>query len=286
MDQHEETKGPSADKAAPGPIDAKPATAPEPSAAAPPKTVIASIAAPSIVPSVAEPSGLNAPRREAPKLAAKPDAAAPKVQVAAALSRATAAAASPIRRASARLGRIAPLAAAAVVGLVAGALGATVLPLVLGAAPPPPEAPSVVAAIAEMRADLDALKVSTEATSRTTTAQLTRLADRFDRIERAQTAGNKADMVIAKETTGSITPSAPPSAATTPLPPAPVPGIVSGWFVRDVYHGAAILQGRLGGMIEVGPGDILPGVGRVEAIRRQDGRWVVITTRGMIVSMR
>ena len=78
----------------------------------------------------------------------------------------------------------------------------------------------------------------------------------------------------------------PGSPAAVQLPPAPVPGIVSGWVVRDVYRGAAILQGRMGGMIEVGPGDILPGVGRIEAIRRQDGRWVVMTTKGMIVSMR
>jgi hypothetical protein len=39
-------------------------------------------------------------------------------------------------------------------------------------------------------------------------------------------------------------------------------------------------------MVEVAPGDMLPGLGRIEAIRRQDGRWVVITSRGMIVSMR
>jgi len=292
MDQHEDARGLSADKAVTGPIDAKPAAATEPGAPELPKTEIASIEAPSIVPSVTEPSRPSTPRSEAEKPAAKPDAAAPKIEVAAATPDGTKpAAASPIRRACSRLGRTAPLAAAAVVGLVAGALGATALPqirpLVFGAAPPPAETPSVTAAIAQMRADLAALKASTDATSRSTSAQLTRLSERFDRLERLQTATNKADMVVAKETTGSITPQ-PPSGATAPLPPVPLPppGIVSGWVVRDVYHGAAILQGRLGGMIEVGPGDILPGVGRVEAIRRQDGRWVVITTRGMIVSMR
>jgi hypothetical protein len=37
-------------------------------------------------------------------------------------------------------------------------------------------------------------------------------------------------------------------------------------------------------VFEVYPGDPLPGVGRVNAIRRQDGRWVVVTDRGLIVA--
>ena len=30
-------------------------------------------------------------------------------------------------------------------------------------------------------------------------------------------------------------------------------------------------------------GDPVPGAGRVDAIRRQDGRWVVVTSKGLIV---
>ena len=78
-----------------------------------------------------------------------------------------------------------------------------------------------------------------------------------------------------------------PSAAAAPIPPAPVPsGIVPGWAVRDVYRGVAMLQSRLGGMVEVEPGDVLPGLGRIEAIRRQEGRWVVVTSKGTITSLR
>jgi len=61
---------------------------------------------------------------------------------------------------------------------------------------------------------------------------------------------------------------------------------VPGWAVRDVYRGVAMLQSRMGGMVEVEPGDVLPGLGRIESIRRQDGRWVVVTSKGMITSMR
>jgi hypothetical protein len=287
MDQHEDAKGPSADQ--PAPIDATPVVQsgkPEP---AEPKDVVAGIEAPSIVPSASEPA-IDAPVTLAPTLATKPDEAA------------ATAAASPIKRTSARLGRFAPLAAAVVVGLLAGALGATALPPIgalfsaaSGAGAPAAEAPSVSASLAQMRADLAALKSSTEAISRNTNAQLARLSERFDRLERAQAAG-KADMVVGKDTSGAIAApppsnaaSAPPAnAAAAPLPPAPVPqpAILSGWVVRDVYRGSALLQGRMGGMIAVGPGDILPGVGRIEAVRRQDGRWVVITAKGMIVSMR
>jgi hypothetical protein len=59
--------------------------------------------------------------------------------------------------------------------------------------------------------------------------------------------------------------------------------IVEGWVLRDVYRGAAMIQGR-GGIIEVVPGDHLPALGRIEALQRQDGRWVVVTSRGLIVS--
>ena len=81
-----------------------------------------------------------------------------------------------------------------------------------------------------------------------------------------------------------------PSAAAAAPPVAPVPApaaaIVPGWAVRDVYRGVAMLQSRFGGMVEVEPGDVLPGLGRIEAIRRQDGRWVVVTSKGTITSMR
>ena len=59
-----------------------------------------------------------------------------------------------------------------------------------------------------------------------------------------------------------------------------------GWILRDVYRGVAAIQSRQG-IFEVEAGDVIPGVGRIESIRKQtDGRWVVITSKGMIVSMR
>jgi hypothetical protein len=63
-------------------------------------------------------------------------------------------------------------------------------------------------------------------------------------------------------------------------PDAPV---VSGWQVRDVYNGMAVLQSRRG-LMEVTAGDELPDGNRVLAIRRLGGKWVVVTEQGLIAS--
>src|SRR5947209_20628838 len=99
----------------------------------------------------------------------------------------------------------------------------------------------------------------------------------------------KAPQIASAEDSRAADVLSPATAATAPplAPvPAPVAAIVPGWAVRDVYRGVAMLQSGLGGMVEVEPGDVLPGLGRIEAIRRQDGRWVVVTSKGTITSMR
>ncbi len=89
------------------------------------------------------------------------------------------------------------------------------------------------------------------------------------------------DKLRVPESTGSIpapaSPAVPTVAQLARLP------IVDGWVLRDVFDGVATVEGRQG-IYEVLPGEPLPGVGRVDAIRRQDGRWVVVTSRGLIVA--
>ena len=77
-----------------------------------------------------------------------------------------------------------------------------------------------------------------------------------------------------------------PAPAQVPLP-APKPEVarlptVEGWVLRDVGNGSALIEGRQG-IFEVYAGDPIPGLGRIDAIRKQDGRWVVVTSRGLIV---
>ena len=97
--------------------------------------------------------------------------------------------------------------------------------------------------------------------------------------------------------TGSVTPPAPAAATTAAssaasAPPAPTTPpktevarlpTVDGWTLRDVNHGGALIEGRQG-LYEVYAGDPVPGLGRVDAIRKQDGRWVVVTTKGLVVA--
>jgi hypothetical protein len=91
-----------------------------------------------------------------------------------------------------------------------------------------------------------------------------------------------AAAVAANEATASIAPSAAAAPADQPkLEVARLP-TVEGWMLRGVANGVALIEGRRG-IFEVYAGDMVPGAGRVDAIRRQDGRWVVVTSKGLIV---
>jgi hypothetical protein len=63
---------------------------------------------------------------------------------------------------------------------------------------------------------------------------------------------------------------------------APAPKVVSGYRVRDVFQGAALIESDRG-MIGVEPGEVVPGVGRVISIKERAGRWIVVTESGEIV---
>ena len=68
------------------------------------------------------------------------------------------------------------------------------------------------------------------------------------------------------------------SAAAEAKPPERV---LQDWIVRD---GHALVENRYGGIFDVTGGSILPGLGRVWTIKRQDGQWVVVTAHGLIIS--
>ena len=166
--------------------------------------------------------------------------------------------------------------------------------------------------VAQIKSDIAALRVAAETVSRNTTSQLSKISEKVERIDRGQAdpaarlakiseTVDRLDQRVtqlsaaAKDVTGSIAAPPPAPALTKPttiaaaVPAAPPDQakllILEGWRLRNVYDGAALVQGRMG-TIEVEPGDTLPGGGRVQEIRRQDGRWVVVTSKGLIVSMR
>ncbi|MDA9491374.1 MULTISPECIES: hypothetical protein [unclassified Bradyrhizobium] len=209
---------------------------------------------------------------------------------------------------------VAVVAIAASVGAISGALATA--GMMHFAAPAPAQVAdtsALDASVARIDADLVALKANVEHTSKTGLSQVNRANDRLDKLEKAQAEpmariaklsetvdklratppaapAQAAAAAPARETTGSI---APTQVATAAAAPAPVPAAprtevgrlptIDGWVLRDVSNGGALIEGR-GGLYEVYAGDPIPGVGRVDAIRRQDGRWVVVTSKGLIVA--
>lgn len=75
---------------------------------------------------------------------------------------------------------------------------------------------------------------------------------------------------------------APEPTQTGSLPDKPKTETLDGWALRDVYDGVAILEDRRRRLVEVGRGDAVPGIGRVEAIERRGRQWVVVTRQGVI----
>jgi hypothetical protein len=264
-------------------------------------------------PSIESPSivltGLEAPSFEPPKIdmpridEVHPTSAADFVPAPDSLADAGAAMGAAPDSAPSRSHRFPLLAASLVMAASLGAMVGTLAStsLLVRVAP----APAVVAAksgieevqtlkeqVVQLRVDLAAIKTSVEAGHRNANAQFTRIGERVERIDRTQAEPvakltkaiegfeRRADVNAARETTGSITP--PQPIANQPGKPS---GVVEGWVLRDVQRGTALIEGRFG-MIEVDAGDVVPGLGRVDAIRKQDGRWVVVTSKGLIVPPR
>jgi hypothetical protein len=218
--------------------------------------------------------------------------------------------------------RVAALAAvialAAVAGAIGGALATAGFGRVAGDSPKVASSRALEDTIARIDTEVAALRTSLEQTSKHSASQISKTSDRLDKVEKAQvepaaklaklseaveklrtaSAATPAAAPVAaaaaapaapaapKESTGSIQTA---NAAAAPVPvPAPKPEVarlptVEGWVLRDVGNGSALIEGRQG-IFEVYAGDPIPGLGRIDAIRKQDGRWVVVTSRGLIVA--
>jgi len=216
----------------------------------------------------------------------------------------------------------ASVALAAAFGGVIGSFGLTAAARLLpepAKAAAVDETPALKNSIAELAAELGALKASIEAASKGASSQFSRISERVERAERAHgepaaRLAKIAESLDRLERRVTAAPAVPPAPAATAAPvpettgstssasadskaqadskaaaeskDAAKPAIVTGWIIRDVYRGRiALLENRYG-IYEVEPGSNVPGVGRVESIKRQDGRWVVVTPKGLITSYR
>lgn len=214
------------------------------------------------------------------------------------------------------------LALATIAGAVGGALATTGLTHVAAATTPAPANNALEASIARIDSDVLALKAGLEHTSKAGTNQFNKTSDRLDKIEKAQAEPNAKLVKLteavdklramppavaapvqaaavtpaaAKEVTGSVT--TPAGAAPLPVQVAAASAApaksdikpevgrlpsVDGWKLADVGYGGALIENRRG-TYEVYAGDFIPGLGRIDAIRKQDGHWVVVTSKGLIV---
>jgi hypothetical protein len=292
----------------------------EPAAAA--SGDIPTVAAPSIDPVAAEPSSIasdggrdqptqseaaTAPAKAAPDSAAPAAKAPPTMPRAAVLvlrpdDKPGAAAPDTAAPASPRSGgkRFALLAAgltvAAAIGAVAGSAGIAGIehffaaPVVASHSEPNDEVRVLKETVAQLRVNvkalsdnLAALRTTIATSSSAANAQFTKITEALDRVEHARVERHVTTLVPSPEPTGSVpasTPAIDPKAAAKPP-------IVEGWALRKVYGAdAALVEGRYG-IVEIGPGDLVPGLGRIQEIKRQqDGHWAVVTSRGLIVPPR
>jgi hypothetical protein len=202
------------------------------------------------------------------------------------------------------LPRYAPLAAAVAFAIVLGALAgaATTAGLMRDATPPQNVTAEATRdlqkTVAHLSTELATLKSGINTAQRSATTQFGKLAERLDRTEKAQAEPTAkiakiqetvdrldkrqvAAAAPASDVTGSIAPkqSSPAVANDVAHPQA-----AEGWRLRDFYNGRAIIESRTGMLYEVGPGANVPGLGRVESVKRENGKVVVLTKGGIITA--
>jgi hypothetical protein len=214
-------------------------------------------------------------------------------------------------QASGRFGkrRLAAIAAIAVLAAITGAIGGSLATSGRGHGVASEQSSAMAshtqaleATIKQLESEVATLKTGIARSAKGDAGQFAKVNDRMDKMEKAHAdsaaklaklndsaekqhvAAAPASPTQAKEVTGSI-----PATTAAPVPlPAPKPEFarlpkVDGWVLRDVANGGALIEGRTG-IYEVYAGDPVPGLGRVDAIRKQDGRWVVVTSRGLVVA--
>jgi hypothetical protein len=191
----------------------------------------------------------------------------------------------------------AAMACAAGIGALAGSLTASGIghEHVAQVVPRISDSRDVMQALKSQRAELSALKASLDGENRSANTQFGKIADRLNTLEHAQadataTSARIAETVdrldkksaAAPEVTGSITAN-PAAGPAVPKPAAAAP-VLHDWVVQQVHNGRAMVESRYGSFFLVAAGSPLPGLGRVQEIKRQNGEWVVVTERGLITS--
>jgi hypothetical protein len=200
-----------------------------------------------------------------------------------------------------RLPAYAPLAAAIVFAAALGAIaGAATTSSLLRDPSPPADMMAANAnralqdSVAQLGSELATLKAGIASAQRSSSTQFGKLAERLDRTEKAQ-AEPVGKLAKIQESIDRLEQrqqhAAAPAAAPAPEVTGSVaakeefrPQVAEGWRLRDFYDGHAIVEGRNGMLFRVGPGSNVPGLGKVETIKRENGKVVVVTASGIIAA--
>jgi hypothetical protein len=129
-------------------------------------------------------------------------------------------------------------------------------------------------------------KIALDMTGKPAASPIAKTADRVDSGKSTEITGTVPAPAIAA-------PAAAPATVTVPLPrPAPRPAaaathpaVLTDWRIYEARGGYIYVEGH-GDIYQVVPGAPLPGLGPVQSIRREDGAWVVVTPKGIIVAAR
>lgn len=199
--------------------------------------------------------------------------------------------AAPVEKArSSRVALLATVGLAAAVGSWLGALAAPavvrLLPWIDSGDAAPTMKPEMV--------ELSALKTHLDTVSSNANAQFAAMTERLDRLAHTQSEpdarlahiADTLDRLDKRRTAVAESTGAVGAYQSHRLAPKVVDRMLDDWVVQDVRDGRALIESRDGGIFEVGSGSLLPGLGRVDTIKRQDGQWIVVTTGGAIRSER
>jgi len=196
-----------------------------------------------------------------------------------------------------RLPATAPLAAAITLAVALGAIaGAAATSSLMREQSPAPivadSTRSLQESVAQLGSELATLKAGIANAQRSASTQFSKLTERLDRADKAQAEPQarlakiqesidrlehrpqQAAVAPAHEVTGSV---APPKEESKPQ-------VAEGWRLRDFYDGRAVVESRNGTLFKVAPGSNVPGLGRVETIKRENGRVTVVTASGIIAA--
>ena len=170
---------------------------------------------------------------------------------------------------------------AAALGVIVGAAatGAFSKPAIVAATAE--ENKATQQSVARLATEITSLKASLEATSKSANSQIAKIGERLTRESTGVTNSITPPQTVAPASQASA-PSRLPAAGEARSSRLP---IVTNWSIRETRGGYVYVQGN-GDVYQVVPGAPLPGLGPVEKIERHDGRWLVVTPKGIIVSMR